>query len=704
MRSLLLFLLSSLILYAASAETPSVQLLASKVDRNDTTLVAEGDVIVYYKDMILQADRAVYDTNRSVMELDGNVTLMKGMNYAMLSDHIYLDFENDHDIFTNYFLTGFETQLWARGEHAEKEKDQLELEKAFISSCDVTCPDWHIEFSSVDYNTTTKWMNIWNPRFYLKDTPLFYLPYIGVSTERKRKTGLLRPGFGISDRDGFIIAQPLFIAPDPQWDLEITPQYRTDRGAGAYATFRFVDTPYSEGSIKVGYFRTKKSYIDKYDLQNSSHYGGELKYERLRLFTSPSSDNRDGFFADITYLNDPDYINLQASTTAELTDSSQVQSRINYYYNTPSNYVGLYGKYFIDTSLSDQEQRETFQNIPIIQLHHYQNTVFGWNALQYSADYRFNHFFTESGRHIQFQEVNFPLTFYSSFFDDYLKFSISENLYYSYSSYMHMDDILEANNVNDDYYSLFRNYHTIDLYSDLARSYGDQFHTMQLRVTYNKPSFSSEKGSTIEEISVLRSPRENLVMSVINYLYDEKGSEYLYYRIAQPILYEPIEEGDLRYNRYGDIEQEVRFKFWDYYEIYTDLFFSYYLHSVSSATSYIKYTHPDYDIMIDHFYKETLNEGRTSDFFSLHGTYRSEEGNDWYANISYDNLNSKMSRWGVGVHLFRNCWDLDVGIRDEIKPILTSAEEADSIHNITFYFKINLVPFGEYQHAFEQEL
>jgi hypothetical protein len=63
-----------------------------------------------------------------------------------------------------------------------------------------------------------------------------------------------------------------------------------------------------------------------------------------------------------------------------------------------------------------------------------------------------------------------------------------------------------------------------------------------------------------------------------------------------------------------------------------------------------------------------------------------------------------VNRWGVGAHFFRNCWDLDIGIRDEIVPILTSAETPDNIHNVTFYFTINLVPFGAYTHTIQQGL
>jgi LPS-assembly protein len=712
MRKLLLWLLQALFLYAATAaETAQVQLLAEKVTREGVKVKAEGDVIVYYKDMVLQADRAVYDTNRSVIELYGDVTLMKGLEYAMLSDYIYLDLKNEHDIFKDYFLTGFQTQLWARGEEAEKTKDELTLDKAFLSSCDAACPDWHIEFSSAEYNTTSKWLDVWNPRFYVKDTPLFYLPYIGTTLIRERKSGLLRPSFGISDRDGFTYEQSLYIAVDPQWDLELTPQYRTQRGAGGYATFRFVDTPWSHGYVKAGYFRSNQSYVEEYDLKNNSHYGAELHYENRALFFKPGSDYDDGLYVDVTYLNDPDYINLQATSSAELAGSPQVQSRINYFVNTSDNYAGIYGKYFIDTQLGAEDRKNTFQNIPTLQLHHYQTSLLGLNFLQYSADYRYNHYFTESGRHIHFQEMNLPLTLYWSLFDDYMKFSVSENLYYSYSSFNNMDEVLREQNVQNSYYSLFRNYHTIDVYTDLARSYGEDFHTMQLRVSYNKPSFSSEKGDTVDYIQVLRSPRENLIMSAINYLYDGSGREYLYYRIAQPVLFEPVEEVEEKFNRYGDLEQEVRYRFWEHYELYTDIFWSYYLHNVSAATSYIKVNYPEFDIMLNHFYKQRLDPAtdyrelvKTSDFYSLSATWRSEAGHDYYGSVSYDNLENMVNRWGVGAHFFRNCWDLDIGIRDEIVPILTSAETPDNIHNVTFYFTINLVPFGAYTHTIQQGL
>ena len=686
-----------------------VQLMAASAKQNGSIVTAEGDVVVFYGDMALQASQALYDANRSILYLEGNVTGSKEGAYGFVADRIKLDLKKEADYFDHYFLTSYQNPLWARGEKAKRHKERLRLSKALISSCDVTCPDWHIEFGSADYNSTTKWLDIWNPRFYVGDMPIFYLPYIGTSLDHRRRTGVLRPTIGLSNRDGFTYEQSLYIAMDPQWDLELTPQYRARRGTGLYGTFRFVDTPYSRGYIKTGYFRSKQRYVDEYRLKNHSHYGWQLHYDSAGVVTKPGDTNRDGLYVDVTYLNDPDYLNLQAVTSEELADSSQVQSRINYFYNTPENYVGLYGRYFIDTSLGTEARKNTYQNAPILQLHHYQTSLFGLGFLQYAADYRYNHFFTENGRHINFQEINLPVNLYGSFFDDYLKFALSENLYYSYSSYHNMGDVLDKAGVQSRYYSLFRNYHTIDIYTDLAKGYEDFMHTMQLRVTYDKPSFSSEKGDTVDAISVLRSPRENLLASSINYFYDQNGEEFLYYRIAQPVLYESEATLKGKYRRYGDLEQEIRYTFMKNYTLYTDLFWSYYLHDVSAATSYFKARLDDYDIMVNHFFKQRENiqsgeKERTSNFFLLHATYRANEHRDYYASVAYNALEDRVNRWGAGTRFFYGCWNLDVGVRDEILPILTSADEADNIHNVTFYFTINLVPFGAFTQAFQQGL
>ncbi len=687
MPKLLLLLFVAVFLFGGTEEK-NIQIIAASVDRDGSLIVASGDVVVYYENRILLAERARYDTRTSILELFGKVEMMEGFELASLSNYVKLDLKKEISSFSRVFMADLQSGLWIRGKDAQRRSDRVTLAKAFVTSCDVACPDWHMEFSSLDYNTTAKWINVWNPVLYMKDTPVLYFPYLGFSTDKERRSGFLRPYFGVSSRDGFFYTQPIYFAPDPQWDLEIDPQIRALRGKGVYAILRFVDSPHSSGRITTGYFLDKESFVEEYNLRNRSHYGVQANYASSRLFASPGSDDHDGLYVDVTYLKDPDYKNLQAYSTSGLVNSSQVQSRINYYFNTPDYFAGVYAKYFIDTSLASN--KNTVQSIPVIQLHSYQNSLAGWDALHYSADYRISSFFTAAGKHMQLQEINAPLIFYTSFLKGYLNLSISENLYYSYIGYQN----LEAN-APGNYYTFFRNYHKIDIYTDLAKRVGENFHTLQMRLTYNRPSFSNEKGYIDPSISVLRSPNENMVLSAINYLYDQSGKDFLYYRISQPVLYEKSD------HKYGDIENELKIKFLNNYELYSDLFYSYYLRTLSGATSHIKYTEPGYDIMLTHFFKIVKNE-RRSDFFTFSGVYRSESGNNWSVKVSYDNLDQAIRRWEAGLHLFRHCWDLNLGIKDEKRPILTSAG-AQSINNLVLYFQINLIPLGGFEQRFEQE-
>jgi LPS-assembly protein len=176
------------------------------------------------------------------------------------------------------------------------------------------------------------------------DIPILYFPYIGFSTNTERKSGLLYPSLGISSRDGFIYRQPIYIAVDPQWDIELDPQIRSLRGKGLFSTLRFVDTPNSYGTFTTGYFSNKSSYVNQYNIKNSSHYGYQFSYNSTELFSDNQKNSRDGVYLDVTYLKDPDYLNLQKESVVELLYSSQIQSRINYYFDTPEYYTGVYGK------------------------------------------------------------------------------------------------------------------------------------------------------------------------------------------------------------------------------------------------------------------------------------------------------------------------------------------------------------------------
>ncbi len=161
-------------------------------------------------------------------------------------------------------------------------------------------------------------------RFY--DTTLIYLPYLALPTVHKRSTGLLYPRFKFTSRDGFVYEQSYFYAEEPNWDIEITPQFRVRRGGGGYFTARFVDSNHSSGYIRGGYFRNIDSYADDKSL-NRTHSGLELFYSSTSIIPEEllPKDYISGLYINGIYLSDREYLNLQKDRVSSYVSSNLIR-------------------------------------------------------------------------------------------------------------------------------------------------------------------------------------------------------------------------------------------------------------------------------------------------------------------------------------------------------------------------------------------
>ncbi len=209
------------------------------------------------------------------------------------------------------------------------------LAESILSSCDCIDPDWSIRVSDADYDTKDKWINAYNTRLYVKDVPVLYTPYLGFSTDTRRRTGLLIPTIGYSSSEGFSYSQPIFIAPAKNYDIELIPQFRAKRGAGMYAYVRYADSMDSILKVSGGYFKEQEDYQVENKLRNKEHYGFNVDYKRYNLFTGKRREHKDGLYVDINYLNDVEYRTLEDNKYKDSTDK-KVESKINYIYDTPN--------------------------------------------------------------------------------------------------------------------------------------------------------------------------------------------------------------------------------------------------------------------------------------------------------------------------------------------------------------------------------
>lgn len=673
---LILFALISL----SYAKIEHVELLANSVVKEGENVVAKGDVLVFSESYLVSADRALYNDTNGELELFGNINMIRGASQSIKSDHIKINLKTDLGKFEPFFTYEDKSKIWLECESAESEENYYVTNDAIVSSCNVQDPDWKIGFSSGELNKNNRFLFLKHAIFYVRSVPIFYLPYFIISTDTTRRTGLLVPSVGYGRKNGLDYQQPIYIAEYDWWDLEIVPQIKTKRGVGAYAKFRFVDTKYSNGSITLGEFKDKSEYQEEENLKNQIHKGVELDYENNNLLAKHlSEDVKDGFLLDFTYLNDIDYLNIKDATNYD----SLVTSKANYYLRKDHNFLGLYAKYYIDTSIVDNDT--TLQELPTLQYHRFVDTLLFPNLL-YSIDTKYHRYTREEGIGAEQFELNIPASIHFDFFDEYLHFVATENIYTTYVKYN------QANNQESDQFS--RNFHKFSLYTDLAKEYENYIHTLKIGADYIIPSW---KHGDIKEsfISTEDKEYERLEFYVSQYLFSSGAKKRIKQKISQSFNFKEDEY------RYDDLQHELTYYFSDDTYIKNTLMYSHEYERFSKVQTELSAKYNGLSTSLIHTYQKYANDTQDS-YLTSSASYQYDSQLSYSSSVNYDFENRYMKSWNAGIKYKKRCWNYNIIYKESITPKLTSAG-ASSIKYQGVYIAFEFYPLGGTSYDFSHE-
>lgn len=639
--------------------TESLKLENSLLDLN-SSLTLFGSK--YY----IHSQKGEYDLESKKAHFSEGVCGIKGDNLYIISDSINLDIASREADFQNLFLYNSSDSIWLNSKEANLSKSKYALSHTVTSSCNVESPIWSFKFEKGEYDSKEKWVDIYNSKFYLKDMPLLYLPYFGFSTNRERSSGLLRPHFGLSADEGLFYSQPIFIAPYENWDIELTPQFRTDRGVGIYSHFRLVDSLYSKLDLITGYFREKNSYREEFKLKNSSHYGSEIFYRNSKLL-SREYNFEDGLYFEGIWLNDIDYLNLKKSINYSADTTNLITSRLNYYLKRDMDYFGLYSKYFIDTSKDSNV--DTVQNLPTMHYHKFFQNFLSSDII-YSMDMKYRNLYRERGSSAREFEMLVPFNFYYTLFDEFLTFKVSENLYFR--------DIAYSNSESQSGY-IFKNYHNLSLFSELIKPYSSFTHSMLFKLAYIVPSFENGELDLDEYLSESISQKERVEFEFMQSIFEDRAD--FIHRVNQALFL----DGE---NSFSNLENELIYNINHNLKLYNTLYYSIESERLAQISTSLDIEKELYSAIINHFYsKESESNFLNLDLSSDIDNY------SIFGNLAYEFRDNFLKGWEAGFSYEQKCWDYRVSYKEELNPILTQ-NGADSVENKVIYFQINLVPFG----------
>ncbi|MBN2896115.1 MAG: LPS-assembly protein LptD [Campylobacterales bacterium] len=692
------------LLYGSSVHAQQIEMFASRVDANETHTTAHDDVIVVYDGNYLSAKEATYDRSLKVLELHGAITAMRGSDYMALGEYARIEIDQESRLFSPFYFADKSSRVWMSTARAEGLKEDLHLEEGMVSGCDPADPLWKIRFSSLDYDIDTKWIDIYNARLYMYDIPVFYFPYFGYTLDTRRRSGVLTPAFGYASSEGVFYQQPVYFAWHDQWDVELRPQVRTLRGEGIYGVARFVDSPKSKGAFSVGYFQEHDAYVQRFDLANNTHYGFALDYENEALVQEllgyDLAGHQSGLWIDATWMNDVDFINLSSNDEIKNATSNQVDSRINFFYDSGAHYVGAYAKYFLD--LNRQNNDETIQSMPIVHYHRYLDTLLR-NHLYYALDASYNNFYRMIGKRAVQTDLVLPFGLQGALFDEYV------NLEYGAKGHLrHLDLSGEASTVNPSIRYDSGNYaqweQTVKIGTSLTKGFDTLVHTLNVDVSYSKP-FEAHKEGYYEDYETLcggvagwstevcdyytiNEAQEQTQLGLTQYLFDREGGR-LYHKLSQRFYY----AWDME--RAGLLESELEWDGGAGWLFYNDTFYSHERQKISKIVNTLRLERDPLWLSANWLFEDVIRSRQEikNSYLTAEAQYKLSDRYRLGGKYAYDMQHAVKKNMEIGLHYSKRCWEFGVRYVENNRPILTSNESA-SVYDKYLYFTIALQPMG----------
>ena len=216
------------------------------------TLTLTGDVVFYYRDYILKADRVVYHRDNYEVEAEGNLHLTGGiydlrvnasggeMRLNMHTARFYnvSGSQGVRSLGRAVVYSNANPFLFSGRVFLQLGEGKYRLIDGSFTNCRLPHPDWRIISRSIALENGTA--STRNSFFELLNTPLFYLPYLRHPVDESgRESGLLIPVLSESSIKGFIVGEQYYWVINRSMDMEVGAEYFSKRGWAPNGDFRY---------------------------------------------------------------------------------------------------------------------------------------------------------------------------------------------------------------------------------------------------------------------------------------------------------------------------------------------------------------------------------------------------------------------------------------------------------------------------------
>jgi LPS-assembly protein len=218
--------------------------------RPDREIILEDKAEITRGGMTLNADKATYDIVEDRVEADGDVRLRRqGDVYTGDSLKLKLDTGEGYVTDPTYRLQNYNAQGSAKRIDFLA-RDQASVAEGTYSTCEGPDPDWYLKSSRLDLDSGSDIGTARSAVVYFKGVPILGSPFMSFPLSDARKSGVLPPTIGTTNKGGVEVMVPYYFNIAPNRDLTLYPRIISERGVQLGARGRYLGETYS-GETKV---------------------------------------------------------------------------------------------------------------------------------------------------------------------------------------------------------------------------------------------------------------------------------------------------------------------------------------------------------------------------------------------------------------------------------------------------------------------
>jgi LPS-assembly protein len=217
---------------------------------DDSTLT--GEVVLYYKNYVVHADKIVYHQSTAIVEAEGHVQLEGGLSDAVFTAsrgeiHIQDHTGRFYDVTGSFGVRRVgKTQIYSTPNPflftgrvlVQTGEGSYRIVDGSMTSCRLPRPDWQLISRSID--VVNNKASTHNSVFEFLRIPLFYFPVVQHNLDDNgRDSGLMLDGFENSGVKGLVVGEQIYWAINRSMDLTVGAQYWSKRGFAPNGSFRY---------------------------------------------------------------------------------------------------------------------------------------------------------------------------------------------------------------------------------------------------------------------------------------------------------------------------------------------------------------------------------------------------------------------------------------------------------------------------------